>query len=181
MAKFNLDDYQPVEDRLRAFYEQYPDGRVITELVYQDAERCIIKTSLYRDHNPETPVWATGFAEEVKTDRGVNATSYVENCETSSTGRALANANFAPKGKRPSREEMTKAARREAAPAFTPDQVDTAAGYANAVGLAADVAALKQIWDAAHEAQLLDVVLPEGQGTLRQLIVGRKAAIEEAA
>jgi len=32
----------------------------------------------------------------------------LENCETSAIGRALANAGYAPKGKRASREEMTK-------------------------------------------------------------------------
>jgi hypothetical protein len=32
----------------------------------------------------------------------------LENCETSAIGRALANAGYAAKGKRPSREEMTK-------------------------------------------------------------------------
>ena len=32
----------------------------------------------------------------------------MENCETSAIGRALANAGYAPKGKRPSREEMSK-------------------------------------------------------------------------
>ncbi|MBV5280514.1 MAG: hypothetical protein J0651_04550 [Actinobacteria bacterium] len=32
----------------------------------------------------------------------------LENCETSAIGRALANAGYAPKGKRPSREEMSK-------------------------------------------------------------------------
>jgi hypothetical protein len=35
----------------------------------------------------------------------------LENCETSAIGRALANAGYAPKGKRPSREEMTKVVR----------------------------------------------------------------------
>jgi hypothetical protein len=32
----------------------------------------------------------------------------LENCETSAIGRALANAGYAAKGKRPSREEMSK-------------------------------------------------------------------------
>jgi hypothetical protein len=32
----------------------------------------------------------------------------LENCETSAIGRALANAGYASKGKRPSREEMSK-------------------------------------------------------------------------
>jgi hypothetical protein len=40
----------------------------------------------------------------------VNKTSALENGETSAIGRALANAGYAPKGKRPSREEMSKAA-----------------------------------------------------------------------
>jgi hypothetical protein len=35
----------------------------------------------------------------------------LENCETSAIGRALANAGYASKGKRPSKEEMVKVAR----------------------------------------------------------------------
>lgn len=34
---------------------------------------------------------ANGFAEEVRTTGGVNATSHIENCETSAWGRALGN------------------------------------------------------------------------------------------
>jgi hypothetical protein len=56
------------------------------------------------DANP----WATGLAYEMVTDRGVNQTSALENCETSAIGRALANAGYAAKGKRPSQSEMAK-------------------------------------------------------------------------
>jgi hypothetical protein len=49
---------------------------------------------------------ATGLASESISDRGVNSTSALENCETSAIGRALANAGYAAKGKRASREEM---------------------------------------------------------------------------
>jgi hypothetical protein len=52
--------------------------------------------------------WATGLAYEMVTDRGVNQTSALENCETSAIGRALANAGYAAKGKRPSQSEMAK-------------------------------------------------------------------------
>jgi hypothetical protein len=48
------------------------------------------------------------LAEETVQGRGVNATSALENCETSAIGRALANAGYATKGKRASREEMSK-------------------------------------------------------------------------
>jgi hypothetical protein len=56
---------------------------------------------------------ATGYAEEIKSDRGVNATSFVENCETSAIGRAIANCPLqAPaSGPRPSRNEMQKVER----------------------------------------------------------------------
>jgi hypothetical protein len=49
---------------------------------------------------------ATGLALENISDRGVNANFALPNAETSAIGRALANAGFSAKGKRPSREEM---------------------------------------------------------------------------
>jgi hypothetical protein len=53
------------------------------------------------------------LAEETVQGRGVNATSALENCETSAIGRALANAGYAAKGKRASREEMQKVAAKQ--------------------------------------------------------------------
>ena len=104
---FNLADYEPVEVRLEKFIKDYPAFRISTELEVVEATRYIVKAYLFKNAE-DSVAWATGYAEETVTSRGVNQTSAVENCETSAIGRALANAGYAPKGKRPSREEMTK-------------------------------------------------------------------------
>ena len=104
---FNLSDYEPVEVRLEKFIKDYPSFRIATELEVVEASRYIVKAYLYKDAS-DGVAWATGYAEETVTSRGVNQTSALENCETSAIGRALANAGYAPKGKRPSREEMSK-------------------------------------------------------------------------
>ena len=104
---FNLEDYETVEDRLTKFWKDYPDGRISTQIIEHTLQRFIIQAAIYRTEVDAQP-WATGFAEETVSTRGVNSTSALENCETSAIGRALANAGYASKGKRPSREEMVK-------------------------------------------------------------------------
>jgi hypothetical protein len=104
---FNLEDYETVEERLAKFWKEHPDGRIYTTLVEHTLQRFIVQAAIYRTEVDAQP-WTTGYAEETVSTRGVNSTSALENCETSAIGRALANANYASKGKRPSREEMAK-------------------------------------------------------------------------
>ena len=107
---FNLDNYETVEDRLARFWTDHPDGRIFTELVAQDCYQVIFRAAIYfgaEDFHPR----ATGYAEELRGSSPVNKTSHLENCETSAIGRALAGCGYATKGKRPSREEMTKVQR----------------------------------------------------------------------
>ena len=110
---FNLEDYETVEERLIKFWKDHPDGRIDTKLVEASASRFIVQAYIYRTEADQHP-WSSGLAEETISGRGVNATSALENCETSAIGRALASAGYATKGKRPSREEMAKVASKQA-------------------------------------------------------------------
>ena len=110
---FNLDNYEPVAPRLARWIEHVAESgglpRVITDMVHRGDGWCVFKACLYINED----LVSTGWAEEHQTDRGVNAASHVENCETSAVGRALANIGMAGSDptKRPSREEMQKVAR----------------------------------------------------------------------
>lgn len=109
---FNLEDYETVEERLVKFWKDYPDGRIETDLIDGTNGRFIVKAAIFRTE-ADLRYWTSGLAEETVQGRGVNSTSALENCETSAIGRALANAGYATKGKRASREEMTKVAAKQ--------------------------------------------------------------------
>lgn len=114
--KFNLDEYEPVEERIRRFYADHPDGTIITELKSDanNMDYAVFCATI----SVAGQVVATGWAQERREVEmkkssggyeyeGVNFDSWVENAETSAIGRALANFNYAG-SKRPSREEMVK-------------------------------------------------------------------------
>jgi len=106
---FNPAEYALVASRITLFYERYPTGRIVTELISRDRD-VVFKASVYRS-STDNEAAATGWASEREGDGEVNEVACVENTETSAIGRALANLGFTASLKRPSREEMEKAER----------------------------------------------------------------------
>jgi hypothetical protein len=116
MAKFNLDDYELVEDRLKKYWKENPEGRIETNVVHiTDDGTCVTIKAEIMDNDGR--LVSTGIAQETKGDGFANTTSWMENCETSAIGRALANWKYqGSKKARPSREEMAKVERNSVTP-----------------------------------------------------------------
>lgn len=83
--------YVMVNERLKAFREEHKEWSLISDVVSLTEEICVIKASIL-DENGR--VIATGLAQEDRQSSMINNTSYVENCETSAWGRALANLGY---------------------------------------------------------------------------------------
>lgn len=116
MARFRLEDYETVEERIRRFYQDWPDARIVTENLTTVEDRMVstwvVRASVYLtagDQAANLPK-ATGLAFEIDGGAGANSTSALENAETSAIGRCLANASYSG-NKRATREEMEKVER----------------------------------------------------------------------
>lgn len=79
-------DYALVNQRIKAFRYLYPEGTIETMLISDDGEKCVFHAIASIDGK----VLGTGTAYEMKESSYINKTSYIENCETSAVGRALA-------------------------------------------------------------------------------------------
>jgi hypothetical protein len=144
MARFDLSQYSTVAERIDKFWAKYPDGRLHTELVHFSSEQVVIKAEVYLDREDLRPV-TTDYAEERIDSSPVNRVSMVENCATSSLGRALADLGGEFTGaKRPSAEEMQKVARHEGAQK-TRDWLTEAKALT-------DVDLLRMLWAEAQQA-----------------------------
>jgi hypothetical protein len=120
MASFNLADYETVEERLKRFWadKANADARLVTvnHTTPEDREKgvWVVEARLYlsaADQEKNLPK-TTGWAFEIDGVGMANKTSALENAETSSLGRCLANYLYSG-NKRASREEMAKVARAE--------------------------------------------------------------------
>jgi len=81
--------YVEVNERIKFFRQedQYKNWTLMSEFTALDAEQAVCKATIADDNGR---VIATGHAHEERGASNINKTSYVENCETSAVGRALA-------------------------------------------------------------------------------------------
>ena len=86
-TKIKGKDYVEVNERIKFFRqeEQYKNWSLITEFRCE-SDQCVCKASVA---DTEHRI-ATGHAHEVHGSSMINKTSFIENCETSAIGRALA-------------------------------------------------------------------------------------------
>jgi hypothetical protein len=112
-GEHDLSAYALVADRITLFYERYPAGRIVTELFSRTEREITFRALVFRGPEDVQPA-ATGWASEREGDGQINQAACLENTETSAVGRALANLGFTASSRRPSREEMEKAARQRA-------------------------------------------------------------------
>lgn len=79
-------DYVLVNERVRAFRENYDGYGIATDMLSNDAGTVIFKAIIT---DPAGRTVSTGYAYEKENSSYINKTSYIENCETSAVGRAL--------------------------------------------------------------------------------------------
>ena len=103
-------DYVTVNERIIYFREHFPGWSLISELVSVEDGIVIMKASVIDDKGIAR---ATGFAYEKEGSSFINKTSYVENCETSAWGRALASLGIGIVGSVASAEEVGNAVKNQ--------------------------------------------------------------------
>ena len=81
--------YVEVNERIKFFRQEdrFKNWGIHTEFPIIDDTQCMCRCTIT---TAEGTIVAQGHAHEVKSSSNINKTSYVENCETSAVGRALA-------------------------------------------------------------------------------------------
>lgn len=103
-----LKDYVEVNVRIEKFWAENPEGRIDTEIISLADGMAVMKASVYKNINDAKPS-AVGHAYEKEGNGFINKTSYIENCETSAVGRALAIMGYEIKKSIASYEEVANA------------------------------------------------------------------------
>lgn len=106
-------DYAQVAERIKAFRDLCVNGQIVTEILSLEKGIVTMKATI-RDEKGN--ILATGHAQEDQSKGMINKTSFIENCETSAVGRALANCGFGIDAGVASAEEVQNAIAIQEAP-----------------------------------------------------------------
>ena len=98
-------DYAEVAQRVTAFRKLEPNGQILTEMLSNENGVCVFKAFIF---DSEGNILAIGHASEKESSGAINKLSYIENCETSAVGRALAFCGIGNASAIASVEEMQK-------------------------------------------------------------------------
>tara|TARA_R110000744_G_scaffold174792_1_gene293561 strand:+ start:53 stop:631 length:579 start_codon:yes stop_codon:yes gene_type:complete len=112
--------YVEVNERIKFFRQedQYKNWGINTEFSVFSSDECMCRCYITNENGD---VVAVGHAHEEKAGSNINKTSYVENCETSAVGRALAMLGIGIDASIASANEVEEAiAKQEAPPAAKP-------------------------------------------------------------
>ena len=110
--------YVEVNERIKFFRQEdeYKNWTISTDFTAMDSEMCVCKAVIA---DTTQRVVATGHAHEERAGSHINKTSYVENCETSAIGRALAMMGIGIDTSIASANEVKDAIAKQEAPANT--------------------------------------------------------------
>lgn len=98
--------YVQVNTRVVAFRKLFPMGCITTDIVSLENGVVVMKATVMDEKGT---ILGTGYAYEKETSSFINKTSYIENCETSAVGRALAMIGIGTDASMCSAEELVNA------------------------------------------------------------------------
>ena len=103
-----LDGYEDVNARIKRARAEFPTLRLVAYIEDIDLKNgyILVRAEAYKNYDDDKPT-AVDYALEVRSDRGVNANFWVENCVTSAYGRVIGLLSPGGAG-RPTRQDMEK-------------------------------------------------------------------------
>ena len=114
-------EYILVKDRVLYFNENYPNGKIETELLSElNSEMVVMKATITPDVGNPIRIF-TGFSQATWGDGYINKTAAMENCETSAVGRALGMMGIGVIDSIASADEYNKA---QTQPIYTPKKTN---------------------------------------------------------
>ena len=100
-----LEDYIPINERIIKMYAEYPDARIVTDIIELTDTRVTFRAKVYR--TPDDLVPTTGHSYmNIPGTTSYTKGSECENAETSAVGRAIALMGYEIKKSIASREEI---------------------------------------------------------------------------